>query len=39
MHLLGKKIATQAVDHDTSVFIPYYLALREMFDPKIFQGP
>ncbi|MCH9056346.1 hypothetical protein L5470_02575 [Synechococcus sp. PCC 6717] len=38
VHLLGKEIETRAADHDTSVFIPYYLALRDMFDPKIFQG-
>ncbi|AHB89130.1 hypothetical protein NK55_09360 [Thermosynechococcus sp. NK55a] len=38
VHLLGKEIQTRATGHDTSVFTPYYLSLREMFDPKIFQG-
>ncbi|URR35150.1 hypothetical protein NBE99_10945 [Thermosynechococcus sp. HN-54] len=38
VHLLGKEIQTRAAEHDTSVLTPYYLSLREMFDPKLFQG-
>lgn len=38
VHLLGKEIQTRAAGYDTSVLTPYYLSLREMFDPKIFQG-
>ncbi|WP_460193019.1 hypothetical protein [Thermosynechococcus sp. FA-CM-4201] len=38
VHLLGKEIQIRAAGYDTSVFTPYYLSLREMFDPKIFQG-
>ncbi len=38
IYLLGKEIKERTKDLDTSVLVPYYQALRTMFDPKIFQG-
>lgn len=38
VHILGKEIKDRTTGLDTTPLVPYYQALRTMFDPKIFQG-
>ncbi|AFY60416.1 hypothetical protein [Synechococcus sp. PCC 6312] len=38
VYLLGTEIKTRTTNLDSSALTPYYQALREMFNPKIFQG-
>lgn len=38
VYLLGSEFKTRTTGLDTAALTPYYQALREMFNPKIFQG-
>ncbi|MDG2989971.1 hypothetical protein L3556_03340 [Candidatus Synechococcus calcipolaris G9] len=38
VHLMGKEFQERSPELDTRVLAPYYNALRQIFDPKIFQG-
>ncbi len=38
VHLMGKEIKERTTSLDATPLVPYYQALRTMFDPKIFQG-
>ncbi len=37
IHLLGKEIQARTQGMDTAPLVPYFLALREMFSPRVFE--
>ncbi|MGB8698121.1 MAG: hypothetical protein WCD18_01785 [Thermosynechococcaceae cyanobacterium] len=38
LHLLGRELESRSIDLDTSTFMPYLHALKEMFSPEIFTN-